>query len=310
MSDLFSTEAREFGQVVSDTVARHGGTDIVRRSEVDPTERVRVADALSVVGLWDLDPYADEIQLEAAAAACRAAGGTVIPYPVAERLAAARTRAADAIVHVDPRCPRLPHGGLDLQWLATTENRRAAVVAEGPPLGTRLGPFAVDIDVSEWTTMPDRTSLTMLLTLQAWTLLGMAEAAAQQTYTYVSERHQFGAPLSSFQGLRFALTDVEVQLEGLTEVARYTLWSLQTRREEVWADALALRLSALEATDVVFRTCHQSQGAMGLCDESDLSWLSRHSQPLRRLPWGRSQTEAALLAALQETPLAGPFAAA
>ena len=56
------------------------------------------------------------------------------------------------------------------------------------------------------------------------------------------------------------------------------------------ADALALRLAALEAADTVLRVSHQLHGAMGFCDESTLSWISRYSQPIRQLPWGLSGT--------------------
>ncbi len=41
---------------------------------------------------------------------------------------------------------------------------------------------------------------------------------------------------------------------------------------------------------MVFRVCHQLHGAVGFCDETTLSWLSRYSQPLRRLPLGLSAT--------------------
>ena len=41
---------------------------------------------------------------------------------------------------------------------------------------------------------------------------------------------------------------------------------------------------------MVFRVCHQLHGAVGFCDETTLSWLSRYSQPLRRLPFGLSAT--------------------
>ena len=61
-------------------------------------------------------------------------------------------------------------------------------------------------------------------------------------------------------------------------------------RAEALDDALALRMAALEAAEVVFRVCHQLHGAVGFCDETTLSWLSRYSQPLRRLPFGLSAT--------------------
>ena len=36
----------------------------------------------------------------------------------------------------------------------------------------------------------------------------------------------------------------------------------------------------------MFRVAHQLHGAIGFCDETTLSWVSRYSQPLRRLPFG------------------------
>ena len=49
-------------------------------------------------------------------------------------------------------------------------------------------------------------------------------------------------------------------------------------------------MSAIEAAEIVFRVCHQLHGAVGFCDETTLSWLSRYSQPLRRLPLCLSAT--------------------
>lgn len=310
MYDALMPEARQLGDVVAEAIERRGGIDLVRSAEADPTGRREVGELLGSLGLWELDPYADLTQLEAAAAACHAAGRVALPYPVAGRLAATSAADVDALAFVDARAPRIAHGDLDLAWLVCDTTRAARVVGEGGLLGGRLGPFAADVEAGAWTAEVDRRQLATLLLLEGWTLHGMVDAAARQTYRYVSEREQFGAPLSSFQGLRFALTEAEVHLQGLTETARYTLWSIHAGRDEAWSDALALRLTALEAADAIFRIGHQAHGAMGLCDESDLSWLSRHSQALRRLPWGRTRTEAALLAALRETPLAGPFSAA
>jgi alkylation response protein AidB-like acyl-CoA dehydrogenase len=107
----------------------------------------------------------------------------------------------------------------------------------------------------------------------------------------VKERQQFGQPLSGFQGVQFQLTEAEVERVGVEVLAKHALWS-GTRE-----DALALRLAAVEAAEVVFRVCHQLHGAIGFCDETELSWLSRASQPLRREPMGRSATLAALLRA-------------
>jgi putative NIF3 family GTP cyclohydrolase 1 type 2 len=307
MRNGLSAEAAHFAHAVADALHRQGATAIARHAEADPARRSQVGALLDRLGVWELDPLADSMQLEAAAAACHAAGRVALPYPVAERIAAAAAPGVDAVAHVDRSRPRIAHGGLGLSWLAADQNGAAPVRGEGPAIRSKTGPFAADLEVGEWRS-GDLRRLAVLVTLQGWTLLGMAEGAAHDTYAFVAERRQFGSTLASFQAIRFALTDAEVQLQGLAEIARYTLWSVRARGCDPWRDALALRLTALEAADVVFRVCHQSYGAMGLCDETDLSWFSRHSQPLRRLPWGRSRTEAEFLRALQAAPALGPFA--
>ncbi|HKY13280.1 MAG TPA: hypothetical protein VJM33_00035, partial [Microthrixaceae bacterium] len=90
-------------------------------------------------------------------------------------------------------------------------------------------------------------------------------------------------------------------------LAKYALWSIETRRAEVVTDALAVRLAAIEAADTVFRITHQLHGAIGFCDETALSWVSRYSQPLRRLPLGLAGTRDALTRGIGEIGLIGLF---
>ena len=52
------------------------------------------------------------------------------------------------------------------------------------------------------------------------------------------------------------------------------------------ADALVLRFKAADTARQVLRASHQLLGALGFCDESDVSVLDRHTQPLIRLPLG------------------------
>jgi 3-oxo-4-pregnene-20-carboxyl-CoA dehydrogenase alpha subunit len=98
-----------------------------------------------------------------------------------------------------------------------------------------------------------------------------------------------------------------VERSGVEILAKYTLWSIATGRPEALNDALALRMSAIEAAEVVFRVCHQLHGAVGFCDETTLSWLSRYSQPLRRLPLGLSATREVLTQRVGGTGLTGLF---
>ena len=63
-----------------------------------------------------------------------------------------------------------------------------------------------------------------------------------------------------------------------------------------------------DGAEVVFRVCHQLHGAVGFCDETTLSWLSRYSQPLRRLPLGLSATRDELTRRVGGSGLTGLFA--
>ena len=267
-----------------------GGDLLVQLAEQDPGRRSLVAGALGELGAWELDPHAGPDELEAAAATCRGAGWWAVPYPVAERLARPGDLDIDALVVVSDTRPAAAVACLDLRLAAVSlEGKRAVATArpvESPP---RKSAFVTELDLVPLDGAGTGDAA-LCLVLGCWTLLGMLDRAIALTRDYVLSREQFGKSLASFQSVQFQLTDAEVERAGAEELAKYALWSLQTGRDEALEDALALRLAALEAAEVVFRVGHQLHGAMGFCDETALSWLSRYSQPLRRLPLGLSAT--------------------
>jgi len=175
----------------------------------------------------------------------------------------------------------------------------------GAPAPPRASAFVCALDVHPLDDAggPD---VGLALVLPCWTLLGMLDRATELTRAHVLGREQFGQTLASFQGVQFQLTDAEVERAGLDELARYALWSWRARPDEALRDALALRLAALDAAQAVFRVAHQLHGAMGFCDETPLSWLSRYSQPLR-LPLGLAATGAELTARLGRSGLHALF---
>src|SRR5262249_56404773 len=102
---------------------------------------------------------------------------------------------------------------------------------------------------------------------------------------HVRARIQFGKPLADFQAVRFAAADAAVAVRGLHELAKYTICRPEALPLQVRsADALVLRLKAADTARQVLRTSHQLLGPLGFCDESDISVLDRHTQPLIRLP--------------------------
>jgi alkylation response protein AidB-like acyl-CoA dehydrogenase len=260
-----------------------------------------VASVLTGLGAWELDVRTDADSLEAAAALCRSAGYWALPYPLAERLARPVDVDVDGLIVVDAVAPEAPLVGLDNRWAAVTlDGSRSSVVghtATGPAFVAALGLAGLDSGGA--------ADVALGLVLPCWTLLGMLDRAIELTVSHVRLRKQFGQPLSMFQGVQFQLTDAEVERSGLEMLAKHALWTSTT--PDALDDALALRLAAIEAAAVVFRVCHQLHGAVGFCDETTLSWLSRYSQPLRRLPFGLSATRDELTRRLGRRGLTGLF---
>jgi 3-oxo-4-pregnene-20-carboxyl-CoA dehydrogenase alpha subunit len=297
-----SSEAAEFGRQALRALEAAGGDDLVQRAEVDPSSRSALCDGvLTDLGAWELEPRDDADSLEAAAALCRSAGYWALPYPVAERLA--RTTDDDGLVVVPEARPAAALAGVDAAWAAVTLDGKRSTVA-----GLR-GVEPAFVTPLELTPLHDNggDDVALALVLPCWTLLGMLDRALDLTIAHVQSRHQFGQPLAGFQSVQFQLTDGEVERAGLEMLAKHALWRVGTNSPDAVDDALALRTAALEAAEVVFRVTHQLHGAVGFCDETTLSWLSRYSQPLRRLPFGLSATRDALTRRIGRHGLTGLY---
>lgn len=299
-----SDEANEYGRQALRAFGVTGGDLLVQRAEADPPGReALVGPALDELGVWELEPRTDTDSLEAAAAVCRSSGYWALPYPVAERLARPADLDADGLVVIAGNRPSAALAGTDLRWAGVSldghRHRVTGTSSAGPAFVTRLDLTPLDADGT--------ADLALALTLPCWTLLGMLDRAMELTIAHVQLRQQFGQPLSCFQSVQFQLTDGEVERTGLEMLARYTLWSVGEGRPEALDDAIALRTAALEAADVVFRVAHQLHGAVGFCDETTLSWLSRYSQPLRRLPLGLSATRDLLTSRIGRHGLVGLY---
>lgn len=308
MNIELSAEAQAFGAMARQALAGAGAAALVMDAENQPARRASIfAPVLAELGAWQLDPRGDADDLEAAAALCRAAGYWCFAYPLAERLARPADLDVDGLLVVDGARPAGPVADLDLRWATVTlDGKRGVVDRLRPGEGPRTAAFVASLDVTPLDEAGAK-DLALALVLPCWTLLGMLDQAIDLTRAHVLVRKQFGQPLSGFQGVQFQLADAEVERAGVEMLAKYALWSIQAGLPEAAEDALALRLAALEAAEVVFRVAHQLHGAMGFCDESPLSWLSRYSQPVRRLPLGLSATRTQLVQRLGRHGLTGLF---
>jgi hypothetical protein len=282
MKTVLPDDVVAYGEAARGRLARLGGAGFALRCEADRSLRDGVPTALAALGANELDVRADLDQFLAGAALCRVAGELALPWPVVEELLPID---GARLALIDERTPRVDHGDLAGDWIGATIDGRAHRLDTGAARSAKLGPFLVTASLAEPT--PDLTSedIARHLVLGSWRIIGTLEAALGQVVGHVTARKQFGQPLAEFQAVRFAIADASVALRGLDELAKYTAWRLAAAPTDVaMADATALRLHSVDSAIRVLRTCHQMLGAVGFCDEHDVSVYDRHVQPLLRLP--------------------------
>ncbi|HSS10268.1 MAG TPA: acyl-CoA dehydrogenase family protein [Acidimicrobiales bacterium] len=277
--------AEEFAAAAQRAVVGIGGVEAARRAELDPSTRTtQVKAVLDMLGVPDINPRADVEAAVVAGEMCRVAGRYVLPFPVVGYLMAGPDDGVPCVLASTPPL-RCDHGDLFPQWrvhdllgevsLATPSGRR---------IGSRLAPFTTDLTRAGPTRPSGASDLTYLAALWAFYLLGVAEQAVELAIAHVKERVQFGRPLAAMQAVQFQLADATVAVDGLRELARFTIWRVASDPDHALADGLATRLHAVEVAQPVLRLAQQLHGASGLCDEYDISVLVRHAQPALRLP--------------------------
>lgn len=307
MKTALPQDIADFAAVAGHRLARLGGPQASLQAETDDAVRTQADAALAELGAFELDIRSSSEELLAAAVLCQAAGATALPYPLVEQLLAI-DGARLALVH--PDAPRIDHGDLTGDWIAADLDGRRYHPRPSSRTAAKLGPFLVPATLGE----PDGTvpaaDVDTHLVLGSWRILGALQRSLQITCEHVSARIQFDKPLADFQTVRFAIADASVAVRGLSELAKYTVCRSESTPAQLRsADALVLRLKAVDTARQVFRTAHQLLGALGFCDESDVSVLDRHTQPLIRLPLSGEGLALRLTSAVRDDELETLFTA-
>ena len=301
----------DFAGVAAKRLARLGGPPAALRAEADDGIRHAARAALGELGALDLDVRSSSDDLLAAAVLCQAAGASALPYPLVDELLAID---GARLALVNPEAPRIDHGDLPGDWIATDLDGIRYHPRPASRTNAKLGPFLVTATLSA----PDGTvaaaDVNLHLVLGSWRILGAMQQSLQIVSDHVRARIQFGKPLADFQAVRFAVADAAVAVRGLYELAKYTISRPETTAAQVRsADALILRFKAADTARQVLRTSHQLLGALGFCDESDVSVLDRHTQPLIRSPLSAEALSQRLIADVRdgyfETLFTGPVPA-
>jgi hypothetical protein len=296
----------EFAKVAAKRFARLGGPQAALRAEADDEVRRQARRALVELGAFDLDVRSVGDDVLAAAVLCQAAGAAALPYPLVEELLAVD---GARLALVNTAAPRIDHGDLPGGWVAADLDANRYRVQLSSRTSAKLGPFLVPASLGRVEGTVPAGDVDLHLVLGSWRLLGAAQQSLHIACDHVRSRVQFGKTLAQFQAVQFAVADAWVAVQGLYELAKCTVSRPETTSRQIRsADALVLRLKAVDTARQVLRTSHQLLGALGFCDESDVSVLDRHTQPLMRLPVGSEELALRLIPDVRDAHLETLFA--
>ena len=309
----WAPEAINLQQTTRSLLADHGGVELARAAEREPATRVeRVRPALESIGLLDLDPQGDEVESSAAMLSVQACGEVVAPYPVTRVLGVPVDRRGDvdAVYLVDGVVDHLEHADLFERVVAVdVRDGHVDMLAAGAAVTPApLDPFGVAVGVSDErgrVSIPE-PSAQMAHVLDAFWMSGALESTTNDAARYATTREQFGKAIGTFGEIRGRLAEMSVAVDGLQELAAYT-WFLVHRGRATPSDVWALRLGMLEAAESVLRHGHQVFGAIGLCEETDLTVVDRHVSGLRLRPCGYARTTSLLVQAVDQFGFDGTF---
>lgn len=131
-------------------------------------------------------------------------------------------------------------------------------------------------------------ALTRTAAMQAAWCAGAARQLLEDTVAYVSERHQFGVPIGSFQAVQHSLADCSIAAAESESMARRASAALDA--EAGYARLLA-SMAFVRASDgflEVARRCHQAWGGLGFSTEMHVHHYSRRAKAAQ-LSWGGTE---------------------
>jgi alkylation response protein AidB-like acyl-CoA dehydrogenase len=107
--------------------------------------------------------------------------------------------------------------------------------------------------------------------------LGIAEGALEASIQYSKERHQFNAPISSFQGISFKLADMATQLEA-AKLLTFKAADLKNRGEKVTLAGAQAKLYASEVCVSISNEAVQIFGGYGFTKDYPVEKFYRDSK--------------------------------
>jgi len=107
--------------------------------------------------------------------------------------------------------------------------------------------------------------------------LGIAEGAYEQARAYALERHQFGKPISDFQGVQFMLADMATEIEAAKHLVYHAAW-LKEQGKPYTREASMAKLFASEAAMRITTRAVQIHGGYGYTRDYPVERMMRDAK--------------------------------
>lgn len=297
-------EELEFGRVIGSMLDEHCTPDVVRGAWLHNTDLDRElwARLVEMGATSVLVPVADGglgLDIDHLVPALEAAGRHCLPHPLVETAMVAApllssevgstmiaTNLGGPIVAnaLDADAFLLGHdGGLHLvsrdrvrlEPLETVDMSRRAARISAWTGGDRL--------VGDRDAAFDRGALGT-----AAVLLGLCDRMVELSVNHVSERHQFGVPVGSFQAVKHMLADALKDLQFARPALLRGVHSARCKAPSTAHDVSVAMVLAIDAATTVGRAALQAHGAIGYTVEHDLHLYLKRAWALTRSWGGRS----------------------
>ncbi|MFI9833141.1 acyl-CoA dehydrogenase family protein [Streptomyces sp. NPDC051913] len=143
----------------------------------------------------------------------------------------------------------------------------------------------------------------LALTGMALTMVGACRRALELVLDHVRSRHQFGAPIGSFQAVQHKAADMHVAVERARALAYFAALTIAEDDPRRRLAAAMAKAAAGECQALVFRNAVQLFGAMGHTWENDLQFAIKRAKAGELLLGGAAEHRALIAEECHATDL-------
>lgn len=129
-------------------------------------------------------------------------------------------------------------------------------------------------------------------------LIGLAQRMLDMTVEYVTERHQFGVPIGSFQAVKHHCADAATAIAFARPAVHRAGWSLATGAPDRTRDVSMAKVVASDAAQRVGHIALQCHGAIAYTVEYDLHLYLKRAEALVAAWGGRASHRAQVAVAI------------